>query len=84
MKCEEKKQSKDNLKAALEKIACFLEEGEPIKKKDLIEICRESGMELISGEREAHLFHELLEAAINQTIARSFNRTSLTVAHCGI
>lgn len=84
MKSEAKRESTDNLRAALKQITHFIEKCEPIRNKDLIEICRDSRMQLISGETEAHLFHELLETAINQTIIRSFYRTSLTQADCGI
>ncbi len=53
------------LKSAVKMIAAFIEEVESLNNKDLIEICRANGTEMIGGQNETHLIHELLEAAIN-------------------
>lgn len=73
MKSDEKRESMDNLKAVVETIVHFLEKTEPIKNKNLIEICRANGVDFITGANEVHLIHELLETAVNQIIVRNFN-----------
>ncbi|MDQ3372466.1 MAG: hypothetical protein M3521_01075 [Acidobacteriota bacterium] len=47
----------DNLKAVVETIVHFLEKTEPIKNKNLIEICRANGVDFITGANEVHLIH---------------------------
>lgn len=82
MKSLEVKDSQRNLKSALKEIANYVEKSEPLKNKELVEICRRWGVEFISGETETHLIHELLEAAINLTIAKYFNQACLTSGEC--
>lgn len=64
-------------KSVVKKIVNLLEKAETFTNKDLIEICRNNGVELIGTQNEAHFIHEILETAVNLKIVRLFNRASL-------
>ena len=68
---------KNNLTEAIKKIEFFLSKNCLIKNTDLIEICREYRVEVISNANETHLIHEILETAINQSIVKNFDRKHL-------
>lgn len=78
MEGEKSRERAENLKKAVFEIEKLIEESEPIKNAELVEICRASGIELVSRSNESHLIHELLETAINQNITKNFIRTNLT------
>ncbi len=58
-------------------IADLIKKVEPLTNKNLIEICRKNGVELIGTQNEAHFIHEILETAMNLKIVSLFNRASL-------
>lgn len=64
-------------KSVVTKITNLLEKAETLTNKDLIEICRTNGVELIGTQNEAHFIHEILETAVNLKIVSLFNRASL-------
>lgn len=57
------------------KVLC--DKGEPISNTDLLEICRNFGMDLFSQRKETHLIHELFETALNQQIYSKFQGLNL-------
>lgn len=57
------------------KVLC--DKGEPISNADLLEVCRNVGVDLFSQDRATHLVHELFETAINEHIFDKFESLSL-------
>jgi type I restriction-modification system DNA methylase subunit len=64
-------------KSVVTAIVNLLEKAETLTNKNLIEICRTNGVELIGTQNEAHFIHEILETAVNLKIVNLFNRASL-------
>ena len=61
-------------KSVVTAIVNLLEKAEMLTNKNLIEICRTNGVELIGTQNEAHFIHEILETAVNLKIVNLFNR----------
>ena len=71
------------LNSVVTTIVNLIEKVEPLTNRNLIEICRTNGVELIGTQNEAHFIHEILETAVNLKIVNLFNRTSLLEKEIG-
>ncbi|MEJ7860493.1 MAG: N-6 DNA methylase [Pyrinomonadaceae bacterium] len=69
--------STENLKSAISEIKSLVAGKCFPNNKKLIEICRQNTIELIGGNNDSHLIHELLETAINLHLSESFKQSSL-------
>ena len=66
------KEVKAQLMLIVKQMSVFCEEGERISNTDLLEICRNVGVDLFSRDKTAHLIHELFETALNELICKKF------------
>ena len=67
----------ENLKSAISEIKPLIADNCFPNNKKLIGICRQNAIELIGGNNDSHLIHELLETAVNLHLSESLNPSSL-------
>jgi len=67
----------ENLKSAISEIKPLIADNCIPNNKKLIGICRQNSIELIGGNNDLHLIHELLETAVNLHLSESLNPSSL-------
>ncbi len=62
--------SKDSLPGLIERVAKIVESGTRISNRELIELCKEFGISVSSGD--SHIFHEIAETALNSLIHKKY------------
>ncbi len=67
----------ENLKSAISEIKSLIADNCIPNNKKLIGICRQNAIELIGGNNDSHLIHELLETAVNLHLSESLNPSLL-------